>query len=133
MKTNKRYIISIIWIVLGTVLLICSVAGILDEFWCGMGTSLLIIGIINLIRQLRYLRNKEYRENFDTQVNDERNKFISAKAWSWAGYLFVILAAVTTILLKILGFEEYMMITSSSVCIIILLYWICNLILRKKY
>ena len=133
MRIKKRFIVSIFWIVLGAALLICGICNIVDDFWCGMGTALLIIGVIDLIRLFRYLRNKEYRENVDTQVNDERNKFISMKAWSWAGYLFVLIAAIGTIVFKLLGLEDYMMIASSSVCIIMILYWICYLVLRKKY
>ena len=130
---NKRFISSIIEIAIGVVLLIVGGLQIIDIFWTGMGTALIMVGSIYLIRQFCYKTNTDYKEKYDTEVKDERNRFLSMKAWSWAGYLFVIIAAVTTIALKIAGFEELMLVTSGSVCLITLLYWIAYLILRKKY
>ena len=133
MKLCKRMLISAVWVISGTVLMLCSLVEVLDSFWGGMGSALIVIGIIQLIRQVRYIKNAEYRDNVNTEVNDERNKFISSKAWSWAGYLFVIIAAVAAIVFKLMGLDDYMMLSGGSVCLITLLYWICHLVLRKKY
>ena len=133
MKQNKRLISAVVEIVLGIILSTLSFTGMIDDYWGGMGTALVVVGGIFLFRQIRYKTNNEYRQSVDVEVNDERNKFISMKAWSWAGYLFVLLAAIATIVFKVLGMEDYMMLSSGSVCLIILLYWICNLVLRKKY
>ena len=133
MRKNKRMIASIIEIVIGLVLLISNFGGSTDEYWSGMGTALIIIGVIQLARQIKYKTNITYREAVDVEVNDERNKFIGMKAWSWAGYLFVIVAAVSSVILKILGYEEFVPIASGSVCLIVILYWISFLYLRRKY
>ena len=130
---NKRYIASVVEILLGIGLIIAGQMQVIDSFWFGMGTSLVFVGAIFLIRQIRYKTNANYKEAYDTNTKDERNRFLAMKAWSWAGYLFVIIAAVATIALKIAGFEELMMVTSGSVCLIILLYWVAYWILRKKY
>ena len=115
---KERLIASIVEIIIGAALLICSVFGVVDEFWSGMGTSLLIIGIIFLIRNIKYKTNEEYREKIDIESNDERNKYISLKAWAWAGYLFVMLGAVGVIVFKLIGKEDLMMMASLSVCLI---------------
>ena len=133
MKSNKRIIASIVWIIVGIVLSIFSYLEMLDPYWSGMGTALLIVGILQLIRFVRYRKNAEYKEAVDTNAHDERNRFIAMKAWSWAGYLMVIIAAVASIALKALNYDAYSMIASLFVCMILVAYWISYWILRKKY
>lgn len=130
---KERLIASILEIIVGAALLICSMFELVDEFWSGMGTSLLIIGIIFLIRNIKYKTNEEYREKIDIESNDERNKYISLKAWAWAGYLFVMLGAVGAIVFKLIGKEDLMMMASLSVCLIMVFYWISYTFLKKKY
>lgn len=133
MKRNARWIASIIEILIGIALTICGVAGLTDEFWSGMGTALIILGAIQLVRQIKYKTDKSYQEKVDVAVSDERNKYISMKAWAWAGYLFVIIAAVVAIALKIAGIDELVPFASGSVCLIVILYWLSYVLLRRKY
>ena len=133
MKQTIKLITSIVEILIGAALIILHFAQVVDEFWSGMGTALLLVGVLFLLRNIRYRRNETYRETVDVEVNDERNKYLSMKAWSWTGYLFVLIAACSTILFKLLGREDLMMFCSGSVCLIIVLYWISYLWLKKKY
>ena len=133
MKISKRIIASIVWIIVGIVLTICSFLNLVDSYWSGMGTALLIVGILQVIRFVRYQKNPSYKETVDTNAQDERNRFIAMKAWSWAGYLLVMIAAVASIALRALGYNDYSMIASLYVCIILVLYWVSYWILKKKY
>ena len=133
MNHNKRLIANILEIVIGVALSVCRYAGIIDDYWGGMGTALVIIGSIMLMRQIKYKTNASYKEKVDIQVSDERNKYLQMKAWSWTGYLFVMIAAFASIILKIFGYEQYSLIASGAVCLMITLYWCSFLILRKKY
>lgn len=133
MRSNKRLIASIVEIALGAVLLVCNLADLLDEFWSGTGVALIVVGGLFLMRQIRYKTNETYRESVDVEVNDERNKYLSMRAWSWAGYLFVLIAAVGAIVFKILGRDELVYAASGSVCLIVVLYWLSSMVLRKKY
>lgn len=130
---KARLISSILEIVIGVVLCVCYFANLIDEFWSGMGVALIVVGALFLLRNIKYQTNEKYREEIDVQNSDERNKFLSLKAWSWAGYLFVIIAAVGTIIFKFVGKEDLMMLSSGAVCLIVFLYWISYMILRKKY
>ena len=49
---NKRFIVSIIEIVVGISLIISSFMGV-DEYWSGMGTAFLVVGILNIIRVVK--------------------------------------------------------------------------------
>ena len=43
------------------------------------------------------------------------------------------IAAVGTFVFKFAGKEDLMMLCSGAVCLLLVLYWICFLYLRKKY
>ncbi|MBR2504045.1 MAG: hypothetical protein IKB62_07970, partial [Oscillospiraceae bacterium] len=93
MKYSKKIFISIFWVVLGAVLLFLNFNYTLDSYWSGLGTAFIVIGALQIFRQVKYRTNEQYRENVDTRNNDERNRFINGKAWAWAGYLYVLIAA----------------------------------------
>ena len=133
MKVNKRLFASIIEIVIGVILTILGYTGVVDSYWSGMGTALTVVGVIFLFRTFRYKRNTGYKEKVDVEVNDERNKYLRMMAWSWTGYLFVIIAAFASIIFKIFGLDTYSMAAGLAVCLLIVLYWISFVILRRKY
>ncbi len=133
MKKNQRLIANIFEIVIGIVLSVCGYAGIIDEYWSGMGTALVIVGVLMLIRQVRYRTNETYKENVDVEVNDERNRYLRIKAWSWAGYFFVQIGAFGSIIFRILRMDALSMFAGGSVCLIMVLYWLSYLILKRKY
>ena len=85
MKSDKY--LSILWIVLGAVLIACGAASVLDEYWSGMGGAFIAVGVFRMLRHVRISRNEAYREKLETESRDERNRFLSGKAWAWAGYL----------------------------------------------
>lgn len=137
MKPNRniraRWILCILYILIGVSLTACGILEIVDSFWSGMGTAFAVVGVLQMLRLIRYKTNAIYKENTDTAVNDERNRFIRAKAWSWVGYLYIIIAAVATIVFKLLGQELLMFAASGSVCLMLVLYWIIYFLLSKKY
>ena len=133
MKKDKRMIVRIIWVVLGTVLIALAFAEKVDVFWNGMGSGLLIVGALNLLRQYRFSKNEAYREKIEIEEKDERNQFIRNKTWAWTGYLFVIISAILCIVFKLIGQEVLSFAASGAVCLILVLYWISYFILRKKY
>jgi uncharacterized membrane protein len=129
---NKRFIASIVEIILGFALWICSAIGLVDSYWGGMGGGLMGVGIVFLIRSIRYKRDPEYKEEYDVEMNDERNKFIRLKAWSWAGYMYMMIAAVGSIVFKLMGREDLMFFCSGSVCLVLVLYLISYVIVKNK-
>lgn len=133
MKNNRRMIAYIIYILLGAALFALGFAEVLDAFWSGMGGALIAVGVIRMIQLFRYSKDESYREKVETEVKDERNRFIRNKAWAWSGYLFVLIAAISTIVLKLMGQELLSTAAGLAICILLVLYWGCYLILQKKY
>ena len=133
MKRDKRVIMSIIWVVLGTILIALSFMGKVDDFWNGMGTALLVIGILQLIRFYRFNNNEAYREKIEIAESDERNHFIRNKAWAWTGYIFILSIAVLSIVLRIISQDTLSSAASFTVCYMLIIYNIAYRILQKKY
>ena len=130
---DKKNIYPIVLLVAGLTLAGLGVAEIVDEFWSGMGSALLVIGIIRLLRFYRLKKNDSYREKMETAVTDERNQFIRMKACSWAGYLFIMVSAVATIIFRILGQDLLSQFAGYTVCLLLVLYWGSYFVLKKKY
>jgi membrane protease YdiL (CAAX protease family) len=133
MKSRRRILSYIILILLGGVLVFLGNTGSIDDFWSGMGSGLLAVSVLQLLRMYRLGKDEAYREKMEIEIKDERNAFLRLKAWGWAGYLFILLAAVATIVLKVMGQDLLSMAASWAVCLLLVLYWVSYLILRRKY
>ena len=130
---NKRIFISLFWVVLGVILIALEIMGKIDDFWSGMGAGFIRVRIVKIIRYARYKKDDSYKERVDTANRDERNLFIANKAWAWSGYLFVMITAVAALALRIAGENVLSMAASGALCLMLVLYWVCYLILSKKY
>lgn len=133
MKYDRRMYLSLFWLLLGAVLVVCSMTEVIDSYWSGMGGGFAGVGIAQLIRHIRYRKNEEYREKVDVETNDERNRFLAGKAWAWAGYLFVMVSGVATIALKVMGQDQWSLAASCALCLLLVLYWGSYLVLKRKY
>ena len=131
--SKKHIVIQILEILAGILLLGLGIAGKVDEFWSGMGGALIGVGAMRLVQTVRYQNNEAYRENVDTERSDERNRFLQMKSWQMAAGWFTMIAAIGTFVFKFAGKEDLMMLCSGAVCLLLVLYWICFLYLRKKY
>lgn len=134
MKNDKmRFVFSIIWLVLGLILVGLAFAGYVDDFWSGMGSALVVIGALQLLRRHRFNKNEKYREKVNIEENDERNQFLRSKAWAWTGYIFVLSVAVLSIVLRILGQDMLSSAASLAVCYMLIVFWISYAVLKRKY
>ena len=131
---NKRLALSIFWAVVGLVLTVLSVTEVLDSsIYSGMGGGLMAVGVLQAIRNVKYRKDADYREKIDVEANDERNRFLRMKSWSWAGYIAILVEAAGVIVAIILGEETIRLILSFSVCLILVAYWVSYLVLSRKY
>ena len=130
---KKDIVFGVIWLLLGLVLTVLCCLETLDEYWSGMGSALMVVGIVRLLRSYRLSRSETYREKREVAETDERLHFIRNKAWAWAGYLFIIICALSTIVFKLLGQDLLCMVFGGAVCLMLVLFWVCFFILKKKY
>ena len=133
MKNSIRIILSIFWLLLGTTLFVLGLMGRVDSSWSGMGGGFIAVGILQTLRHVKYAKDESYREKRDIADKDERVRFISGRAWAWTGYIVVIAGGIGTIVFKLLGRDELMQFTAFGVCIVMVIYWLCYLVLSRKY
>ena len=130
---KDRKIMSVIWIILGAILIGLAFVGKVDEFWNGIGSALAVVGTLQLLRFRRFNKNEAYREKVEIECGDERLKYIRLKAWGWAGYLYVIITGVMVIVFKIIGQDLWSFAASAGVIVLLLLFWVSYMVLKKKY
>lgn len=134
MYNNRKLALSIFWVILGIVLMVLTITELLDStMYSGMGGALCTIGILQIIRNLKYRKDSDYREKIDIETNDERNKFLRMKSWSWAGYIAVLTEGIGMIIAMFLGQQTIQLVLSYSVCLIIGVYWLAYMALSRKY
>ena len=133
MKQIKRFFAHGLVALMGIALLVLGCLDIIDSFWSGMGAALVVVGVLRIIRTVRLHQDESYRQKVETEASDERNRFIRSKAWAWAGYLYILTAAILSIVLRVVGQELLSLAASASVALMVLLYWIAFVLLRKKY
>lgn len=132
MNIKRNIILNIIYIIVGTVLVVLGAMEILNNLYSGFGGGIAGVGIVQLIRNIQYATNKELKEKVDTEINDERNKYIRMKAWSWTGYIVVLALAITSIVMMIIGKELYCEMASFMMCMVLIVYYIAYFIIRRK-
>ena len=131
---NKRLALTVFWIVLGAVLVVLTVTEVLDSsIYSGMGGALMAVGTLQLIRAVKYRKDSEYKEKVDTELGDERNRFLRMRSWSWAGYFTILIEGIGAIIAMALGERTVQLVLSYSVCLVLVIYWIAYVILSKKY
>ena len=131
---NKRLALTVFWIVLGAVLVVLTVTEVLDSsIYSGVGGALMAVGTLQLIRAVKYRKDSEYKEKVDTELGDERNRFLRMKSWSWAGYFTILIEGIGAIIAMALGERTVQLVLSYSVCLVLVIYWIAYVILSKKY
>ena len=130
---KDRRIMSVIWVILGAILIGLAFAGKVDEFWNGIGSALAVVGSLQILRFRRFNKNEAYREKVEIECGDERLIYIRLKAWGWAGYLYVIITGVMVIVFKIIGQDLWSFAASAGVIVLLLLFWVSYMVLKKKY
>ena len=133
MRQKIKLSFNIVYVIIGCILIGFSVLEKLDSFWSGMGSALLVVGLINLLKIHRLNKNEEYREKLEIEVSDERLQFIRNKAWAWSGYLFVLISAVACIVFKVMNLDQLSLYASFSVCLVLALFWVSHNIIKRKY
>lgn len=133
-KLRTRLYFGLAFIVIGIALIIISlVTGNANEFLSPYGTALLVIGLVRIRNYFAVTRNDETILKQQIAETDERNLAISNKARSWSFTIYVIVASIAIIVLQILGYSRITSIVGITVCTLILIYWVCYFIIRKKY
>lgn len=130
---NRKLAFSIFWIILGAVLMVLTANGVVSDMYSGMGGALIGIGVLQVIRNLRYRTNSKYREKLDVELQDERNKYIRMKSWSWTGYIIVLVQSLGVVIAFVMRQSVIQQVLTLSVCLTLCVYRISYAVICRKY
>ena len=133
-KLQTRLYIALSYIVLGIVLIAAdALSHFENDFFLSFGIALLVMGIIRLIRHRKITKDEASMRKQEVAETDERFLMINERAKSWAFSFSLLAGGLVVIVLSLLGYHDQAQPFAWYVCGQVTLYWVCWLIIRKKY
>lgn len=133
-KIKNRIIEYTFFGIIGAIMFIASeMLKLIDTFWSGMGIGFVVLSAIRLIQLYRYQNDNNYAEKINVQNSDERNRFIAEKARGMAFNYFILIASISTIVLRALSYNQASSIIGYAICVLLGIYWLSYLWLKHKY
>ena len=133
-KMKQRFFIAISYILLGLAMVLGYIlAESENHFFFSFGIAMTLMGVLRLMKHRTIAKNDQTLRKQELAEKDERTRMISERARSWAFSLSIIAAGVLVIVLNVLDYREQALPFSWYVCAMATLYWICWVIIQKKY
>ena len=134
-KIKIRIVMFAIWSILGAVMFsLRFFAGeIVTDRISSIGIALAFVGVVKMIQNLRLLNNSEKMHEREIVEKDERNIMLSQRACTLVFSIYITLAWCAMLVLFALNREIEGLVLAYSIMGFVLIYYICYLILRRKY
>lgn len=95
-------------------------------FYNGVGFGLIAAAAITIIRNIRLLKNEEALNKRKIYEEDERNRLIGLKTWSYTGYAMFIILYIALIVAG-----AFNVVVMKTILVIIAAFGVCLVISRK--
>ena len=133
-KLKTRLIVAVSYILLGLVLVAVDLMGQTDNyFYASFGFALIIMGLLRIFQHRKITVDERSIRQQELTESDERTRMIAERARSWTFSLTVTLSGAIVLVLNLLGYHDESLPFAWLVCGMVTVYWICYLIIRKKY
>ena len=133
-KLKTRLIVAVSYILLGLVLVAVDLMGQTDNyFYASFGFTLVIMGLLRIFQHRKITADEKSIRQQELTESDERTRMIAERARSWTFSLTVTLSGAIVLVLSLLGYHDESLPFAWLVCGMVTVYWICYLIIRKKY
>ena len=131
-KLKLRLYLAIGYIVLGVILIILfNLKGAENSYLSSMGFALIVVGIVRIRNHIIITKNEESIRKQKIAETDERNIAIANKAKSLSFMIYIFMACIAVIVLEILNKTQWVSVISGMVCLLLVIYWVTYLIVRK--
>lgn len=131
-RIKTRLYVGIAYIFLGIAMISITFLNITDnEFVSSFGLALALMGLVRIRNYFLITRNDEALKKQEIAETDERNISIINKARGMAFIAYIMIAALSVIVLALLGYHEIARWISYSVALLVAIYWVCYIIYRK--
>ena len=132
-KLKVRTWVALTYIILGIAAMAAAIIAKTDnDFVSALGFALIIMGVARLRNHRRITKSEETIKHQEIAETDERNLLIIRNARSTAFIIYLLLTAVAVIVLSLLKFKEAASFISLSMFSLVVIYWICYFVYRKK-
>ncbi len=133
-KLKQRLYLAIGYMIFGVLtIIVANITKTDNQFLFTFGTVLLLCGIARIRVYFRNTKDEKTIRTLEIRETDERNVEIIQKAKSMTFNLSIIIAGFAVIILQLVGMYDKSLFFAYGVCFLILLYWVCYFIIKKKY
>lgn len=133
-KLKKRLAYAIGYVVIGAVLILLQFIGnVENEMISYFGAAFGVCGIVRVIQYIRIMSNEDKMEQREIAEKDERNRMLWEKARSLTFGIYIMLAGISIVVMYAVGQEFAGQIIAYTVCALAFIYWVCYMILSRKY
>jgi len=132
-KLKSRLNIAIAYIALGVIFIVSAFITKSDnDFISSFGLMMIIMGIVRIRNYRMITKNEDTIRKQQIIETDERNILIIQKAKSAAFAAYIIILGAAVIALSFGGMHGEAKWLAYSVCLLVVIYWICYLIYQKR-
>ena len=133
-KMKQRLYLAVSYCLLGLALIISEMIVHFDNYFISsFGFALLALGIVRIVQYCRITADKETMRQREVEESDERTLMMAERARSWAFSFTIMFACIVVIILSVLGYHDYVQPIAWFVTCMVALYWVCWIVIRKKY
>ncbi|MGN1059433.1 MAG: hypothetical protein ACI4QW_03285 [Clostridia bacterium] len=131
-KLKARLYASVVIAILGVLLIGVGLFRRTDMA-SSFGLMFLVIGIARIVQYIKITKNEETLHKREVAETDERNVMLWTKARSLTFSIYILLAAIASVILYMLEMDIIAKTLSYSLFSFILIYWICYFVISRKY
>ena len=133
-KLKQRLYVNLGWAVFGLFLIVFwFIQQPENTYPLSLGIAFVIMGILRTHQYRKDTKDEKTIRQKELVETDERNRMMLERAKSWAFSFSVFFAGDMVIILSLIGKHEVAQIFAWFLCGMIVLYWVCWNIIRKKY
>lgn len=132
-KLKSRLYVGIIYMAIGVIMIAGTNAAKTENvFTSHFGLVIAVMGLVRIRNYRIITRNEETIKKQEIAETDERNLLIVQKARSTAFFIYILLACTVVIILSLFDMSDMGQWIAYSLFALLIIYWICYWVYRKK-
>ena len=132
-KLKTRLYYGIICIVLGAIMIIgVTVTKSENEYISAFGFAVAMVGVVRIIQYLKITKNEDSIKKQKINETDERNLSIIQRAKSATFSIYLLISSAVVIITALIELPDVAKCLGYSQFVLVIIYWICYCIYRKK-
>ena len=132
-KLKQRLYYGVICIVLGVIMIVgVTVTKSKNEYISAFGFALAMVGVARIIQYLKITKNEDSIKKQKINETDERNISIIQKAKSATFSIYLLISCSVVIVTALIDMPDVAKVIGYSQFVLVIVYWICYWIYRKR-